>query len=193
MGCLVCSQSRPQDRLTGILGFRFVEAIAFSRTDGGGSVSDLLNVSGLSSSLRPFQYGKHVIECPHFGYDWHAIAKSDALVFAMIGLFSLMSYTVARRTREIGIRISLGAQRRGVLLSVMRETLSLVATGALVGVAFAFALSPVLESQLIGLTPHDPGTIGHVIMLTFAVGAAAGYLPAQRAAGVDPMIALRHE
>jgi predicted permease len=116
-----------------------------------------------------------------------------ALLFAMIGLFGLMSYTVARRTREIGIRISLGAQRRGVLLSVMRETLSLVATGVLVGVAFASALSPLLEAELSGLTPYDPGIIGLVTLLTFAVGAIAGYLPARRAAAVDPMIALRHE
>ena len=100
-----------------------------------------------------------------------------ALFFAMIGLFSLMSYTVTRRTREIGIRMSLGAQRRRVLLSVMRETLSLVGTGALVAVAFAYALSPVLETEFTNLSPHDPGTIGLVIALTFAVGAAAGYLP----------------
>jgi predicted permease len=116
-----------------------------------------------------------------------------ALVFAMIGLFSLMSYTVTRRTRDIGIRMAIGAQRRDVLLSVLRETLSLAATGALVGVAFASALSPLLESQLTGLTPHDPRTIGLVIALTFVVSAAAGYLPARRAAAVDPMIALRHE
>jgi predicted permease len=116
-----------------------------------------------------------------------------ALLFAMIGLFSLMSYTVSRRTREIGIRMSLGARRSNVLLSVLRETLSLVVIGVVVGVAFASALSPVVQSQMMGLSPHDPGTIGFVIVLALGVGAAAGYFPARRAAGVEPLIALRDE
>ena len=116
-----------------------------------------------------------------------------ALLFAMIGLFSLMSYTVARRTREIGIRMAIGAQRYVVLLSVIRETLSLVAVGVAVGVGFALALSPLLESELSGLSPHDPATIAFMIALTFVVGAAAGCFPALRAAAVDPMVALRDE
>lgn len=116
-----------------------------------------------------------------------------ALVFAMTGLFSLMSYTVSRRTKEIGIRMTVGAQPRNVLFAVMRETLSLVLVGVVAGCCFAFALTPVLQMQLFGLSPHDPATIAGVIALTFAVSAVAGYWPARRASRVDPMVALRHE
>jgi ABC-type antimicrobial peptide transport system permease subunit len=121
------------------------------------------------------------------------IAGGIALIFSMIGLFSLMSFIVARRTVEIGIRMSLGAQRRDVLFSVMRETLSLVLIGVIIGVCFAFELTPVMNTEFLGLSPHDPTTIVAVIMLTLIVAAVAGYLPARRASKVDPLIALRYE
>jgi len=120
------------------------------------------------------------------------IAGGLALMFAMIGLFSLMSYVVARRTTEIGLRMSLGAQRMDVLLSIMRETLTLVLIGVAIGVSFAVVLTPALNTQFLGLSPHDPLTIIAVMGLTVFVAAVAGYLPARRASRVDPLVALRH-
>jgi predicted permease len=116
-----------------------------------------------------------------------------SLTFAMIGLFSLMSYVVTRRSKEIGIRMAVGAQKRNVVLAIMRETLVLVVTGVLVGVVFALALTPLVANQLVGLHSQDPVTIVLVVLLTLAVGAAAGAFPARHAASVDPMVALRHE
>jgi predicted permease len=121
------------------------------------------------------------------------IAAGLALAFAMVGLFSLMSYIVARRTTEIGIRMSLGARRLDILLSVMRETLTIVGIGVIVGLCFGFVLMPVLNSQFVGLSSHDPGTTAAVVAMIFFVSAIAGYLPARRASNVDPLTALRYE
>jgi predicted permease len=116
-----------------------------------------------------------------------------ALVIAMIGMFGLMSYTVARRTREIGIRMALGAEREMVLRSVMKEALLLVAIGVVIGLAGALALTRFIASLLFGLAPHDPLTISVSILLMLLVAVLAGYLPARRASRVDPMVALRYE
>jgi ABC-type antimicrobial peptide transport system permease subunit len=116
-----------------------------------------------------------------------------ALVVAMIGLFSLMSYSVARRTREIGIRMAIGAQPHTVLFAVLRETQGLVWVGIATGIVFAVAFTPVIEVQWFGLSPHDPKTIVAVSLLTVAVSCIAGYMPARRASQVDPMISLRHD
>jgi hypothetical protein len=114
-----------------------------------------------------------------------------ALIISMIGLFGLMSYSVARRTREIGIRMAIGAQPQTVLLAVLRETQALVAVGIGTGIALALTLTPVLEMQWFGLTPHDPKTIAGVSLLMVIVSCMAGYFPARRASQVDPMISLR--
>jgi predicted permease len=116
-----------------------------------------------------------------------------ALLISMIGLFGLMSYTVARRTKEIGIRMALGAQRGAVLRSVIRETLSLVAGGVLIGVVAASWLARFVASQLFGLKPNDSTTIVLAVLVMTVVATIAGYLPARRASRVDPMTALRHE
>jgi predicted permease len=116
-----------------------------------------------------------------------------ALVISMIGLFGLMSYTVARRTKEIGIRMALGARGNIVLRSVMRETLTLVVAGVLIGLGATFALSRLIANQLFGLAPHDATTIGVATLLMVLVAFLAGYLPARRASRVDPMVALRYE
>ena len=104
-----------------------------------------------------------------------------------------MSYNVSRRTREIGIRIAIGAQRRQVLSLIARESMLLVAGGVLSGVAVALAAGRYISSQLYGLEPHDVMTIASAIALMAAVSAAAGYLPARRATRVDPIVALRYE
>ncbi|RPI52756.1 MAG: ABC transporter permease [Acidobacteria bacterium] len=116
-----------------------------------------------------------------------------ALFVAAIGLFGLMSYNVSRRTREIGIRMAMGAQREAVLGLVFRESMLLVACGIVVGLAVAVGAGRLVASQLFGLEPTDALTIIVAIMVMTLVSAAAGYLPARRATRVDPMVALRYE
>ena len=116
-----------------------------------------------------------------------------ATLLAVIGLYGVIAYVVQRRTREIGIRIALGASRRDVIGIVMREVFFLIGTGLAAGFALALALADLIRSQLYGLNPRDPLTfIGSAIVLTFAAG-LAGFLPALRASGVDPTTALRQE
>ena len=116
-----------------------------------------------------------------------------ALLLACIGLFGLMSYSVSRRTNEIGIRMALGAQRAGVVGMVLRESMIMVAIGVVLGLAGAVAGGRFIQSVLFGLSTTDVWTIGTAIAVTILVSLAAGYLPARRAARVDPMVALRYE
>jgi predicted permease len=116
-----------------------------------------------------------------------------ALLLASIGLYGVMSYGVARRTNEIGIRMALGAHSLSVLWLVLREALTLVAIGLVIGVIASLAVTKTAASLLYELKPNDPLTIALATLLLAAVAALAGYLPARRAARVDPMIALRDE
>ncbi len=116
-----------------------------------------------------------------------------ALLVASVGLFGLMSYSVARRTHEIGIRMALGAERADVLRLVMRESMILVLAGVLFGLAAAIAASRPIAGLLFGLAPADPMTIAAAIVLMLLLSSVAAYLPARRAARVDPMVALRYE
>lgn len=116
-----------------------------------------------------------------------------ALLLACIGLYGVISYSVTRRTREVGIRMALGAGRGDVVRMVMRESLMLVALGVVIGLGLAIAATRLIASMLYGLKPTDPLTIAVAILSMMAVAALAGYLPARRAARVDPMVALRHE
>jgi ABC-type antimicrobial peptide transport system permease subunit len=116
-----------------------------------------------------------------------------ALLLASVGLFGLMSYSVARRTNEIGIRMALGAQRSDVLRLVMRESMMLVALGVGIGLVAALAAGRLVASLLYGLAATDAGTILTAIAALVAVSALAGYLPARRAARVDPLVALHYE
>jgi ABC-type antimicrobial peptide transport system permease subunit len=116
-----------------------------------------------------------------------------ALLLACVGLYGMMSYAVARRTNEIGVRMTLGAQRSDVVWLVMREVSLLVAVGVGAGLAAAMATTRLVSTLLFDLTPNDPTTIAMATLLMIVVAALAGYLPARRAANVDPMIALRHE
>ena len=116
-----------------------------------------------------------------------------ALLLSCIGLYGVLSYAVARRTNEIGIRLALGANSRNVLWLVLREALMLAIIGIGIGLIASFGLTNTAKTLLFGLQPNDPMTIASATALLFFVAVVAGYLPAHRAAQVDPMVALRDE
>jgi len=116
-----------------------------------------------------------------------------ALLLASIGLYGVMAFTVTRRTREIGIRMALGAHSRTVLWLVLRETMALVAIGAVIGLVAALFATKLAGALLFDLKPNDPLTLAAATLLLLAVATLAGFLPARRASRVDPMSVLRDE
>jgi putative ABC transport system permease protein len=116
-----------------------------------------------------------------------------ALGLAALGIYGVMSFAVTQRTREIGIRMALGANRRGVLRLMMAQGLRLVVIGVILGVPGGAALARVLSSMLFGLSPFDPLSYAGVTVFLVVVALLACWLPARRATKVDPMIALRYE
>jgi putative ABC transport system permease protein len=116
-----------------------------------------------------------------------------ALVLAAIGLYGLLAYSVAQRTREIGVRVALGARRRGILALVLGQGAVLAGIGVGAGLAGAFAVTRYLSSLLFGITPLDPATFVAVALVFAGVALLASYVPARRATSVDPLVALRSE
>ena len=116
-----------------------------------------------------------------------------ALILAAVGIFGVISYSVSRRTRELGIRMALGAQPGSVLSMIMRETLALTLIGIAVGIPCAVATARLITHLLFKVSPYDPVTLALVPLVLIAVGALASYIPARRAMRVDPMAALRYE
>jgi predicted permease len=116
-----------------------------------------------------------------------------ATLLASIGLYGVMAFVVARRRKELGIRLALGAQPGLVIWIVMREVLLLLAIGLAVGVPAAMALGQFVATQLYGIQPHDPWIAGSTVAVLTLVSAAAGLIPAHRASRIDPILALRHE
>jgi ABC-type antimicrobial peptide transport system permease subunit len=116
-----------------------------------------------------------------------------ALLVACIGIYGILAYRVARRTREIGVRIALGASRGSVQWMVTRESLALLVIGVAIGIPVALGLSRYVVSLLYGLAPTDPATMAATLGLLAIVSIAAAFLPARRAARIDPMAALRCE
>jgi ABC-type antimicrobial peptide transport system permease subunit len=116
-----------------------------------------------------------------------------ALAIACVGLYGTMSYNVARRTAEIGIRMALGAPRGRVVWMVLREVCLLAAAGLAISIPTALAASKLLESFLFGMKPTDPLALAGSVAVLLVATILAGYLPARNASRIDPMIAIRHE
>jgi predicted permease len=116
-----------------------------------------------------------------------------ATVLASIGLYGVMAFVVARRRKELGIRLALGAEPGGVIWLVMKEVLLLLSIGLAVGIPTAMALGRFVAAQLYGIEARDPGIAAATVILLAAVSAAAGLIPAHRASRIDPILALRYE
>jgi len=159
----------------------------------GGEIRDLdpsvsIAASGtLKGSLDEFYRG------PRFELVTFAAFAGLGLVLVAVGVFSVMAYTVSLQTREIGIRMALGAQQGDVSRMVLRKGLGLVAAGVAIGLCASFALTRFLASQIWGVSSTDPWTFSAVIAVIVVVGLTACYIPARRAMKVDPMVALRYE
>jgi len=116
-----------------------------------------------------------------------------ALVLAAIGIFGVISHSVSQRTREIGIRVALGAQSKDVLKQVLQEGARLAAVGLALGLAGSLAATRLIATLLFGVKPADPLTFAVVAVILTSVTLAASYIPARRATRVDPTVALRYE
>ncbi len=122
-----------------------------------------------------------------------AIFGGIALLLAVVGIYSVMSYVVTQRIREIGIRLALGSQTADVLKLVIGQGMKLVAIGVAFGLAMSFALTRLVASMLFEVNATDPVIFAAIASLLTVVAALACYLPARRATTVDPLVALRHE
>jgi len=131
--------------------------------------------------------------CPRFLTFLLAVFAGVAVLLAAVGIYGIMTYTVAQGTREIGIRAALGAQRRDLLRMVLNKGLKLTLIGIVLGVAGAFGLTRLMSSVLFGVSATDPLTFAGVTALLAIVALVASYLPARRATKIDPLLALRHE
>jgi putative ABC transport system permease protein len=121
------------------------------------------------------------------------IFAAVALIIAAVGVYGVFSYVVSQRSREIGIRMALGAQPLDILKMILRQGTVVTLTGALVGLTASFALTRVTKSLLFGVSATDPATFAAIALLIATIALGACYLPARRATKVDPMIALKCE
>lgn len=121
------------------------------------------------------------------------IAAFMALILGVVGVYGVMAYAVSQRTREIGVRMALGAETGAINRMILRHGLVVIGTGVILGIIGALAVTRLLESILFGVRPIDLLTFASMAMLLAVVALMAAYLPARRAAAVDPIIALRHE
>jgi ABC-type antimicrobial peptide transport system permease subunit len=124
--------------------------------------------------------------------DLSSIASALALLLVSIGLYGAVAYAVTRRTRELGIRMALGAQRVDIFWMVLSETLTTVLAGIALGVPMGLAAVRLISAKLFGVKAADPVAITVAVLMMIIVAAVASFLPARRAANVDPMVALRY-
>ncbi len=156
-------------------------------------------VAGMDQDIPLFgvksmeEYLSASVAAPRFSTTLLTIFAVVALVLTVVGLYGVMSYSVAQRTNEIGIRLALGAQSRDVLLMIVKQGSTLIVLGLVIGLAGAFALTRLIASLLFGVTTKDPFTFGAVAVLLAIVALLACYVPALRATRVDPLKALRYE
>jgi predicted permease len=142
----------------------------------------------LNDYLKSFSYAE-----PRFSLILLSVFAGLGLVLVLIGVYSVIAYTVSRQTHEIGIRMALGASRADVLRMVLWMGARLLGMGLAVGLLASFALTRLIVSQLFGVSPHDPVTLCGVMAVVASAGLAACYFPARRATRVDPMVALRYQ
>ena len=153
---------------------------------------DRNEVVPLSSSLEDF-LRKFTYATPEFGLALATPLATISLLLAIVGVFSVMAYTVSLQTQEIGVRMALGAQRGEILRMVLGKGFVLLMAGIFVGVFASYGLTRFLKSQIWGVSATDPWTFGAAAALVVIAGLAACLLPARRAASVDPLVALRYE
>jgi putative ABC transport system permease protein len=139
------------------------------------------------------EYISATVATPRFNATLLVIFAGVALILTIVGLYGVMSYSVAQRTNEIGIRMALGAQTSDVLRLIVSQGFKLVLIGLGIGLAGAFALMRVIASLLFGVTTKDPLTFAAVAVLLALVALLACYIPARRATRLDPLHALRYE
>jgi putative ABC transport system permease protein len=149
-------------------------------------------IVGMASPLEDFLQ-RFTYSTPEFGLLIATPLASISLLLVVIGVFSVMAYTVSLQTQEFGIRMALGAQQGDVLGMVFRKGFALITAGICIGLFASYALTRFLASQIWGVSATDPWTFGAVVALLVGVGLAACYLPARRATQVDPLVALRYE
>jgi putative ABC transport system permease protein len=135
--------------------------------------------------LEHAELGKHAAVAPIFA--------AIALLLAVIGLYAVMAHSISQRTKEIGIRMAIGAAREDIRRMIFRDGMWPVAIGMIAGVAVSLAVNRVLQSQLVGVSPYDPVTMAGAPVLLILVALAACHIPARRAMNVDPAVALRHD
>jgi putative ABC transport system permease protein len=136
---------------------------------------------------------QHTYAVPEFGVALSGPLAGIALLLVVIGVFSVMAYTVSLRTQEIGVRMALGAQQSEIVRMVLRRGIALITAGICIGVLASFGLTRFMASQIWGVSATDPWTFGAVVALVVMTGLAACLLPARRAANADPLVALRYE
>jgi putative ABC transport system permease protein len=134
-----------------------------------------------------------VYAAPRFSMLSFGLCASVGLLLAMVGIFSVMAYTVSLLTHEVGIRMALGASPRDILRMVVAHGLRIVAAGVALGLAGSFIVARAMRTEVWGVSAFDPATFASVVAAVFAIGLVASYLPARRATQVDPTVSLRHE